>query len=253
MKSTTRVFRSDFLNSRLDQVRSVIGTGSVIHITRLLGRPPHPLSRAVYRDNVQYLPRGLIPRDKRRPVLAPELVVLMNEDGSERGTALKAEVHGTDTPLHLAFSCYLLNASGEVLLTRRAVTKKTWPGVWTNTFCGHPAPQESIETALHRRADQELSARITSLYSALPDFRYRAVDASGLVENEICPVFVARLDGDFDPNVAEVAEWAWVSLADLAESMARTPFVFSPWMREQLPGLLVGGIFADDIFAGERT
>ncbi|MGK2852917.1 MAG: isopentenyl-diphosphate Delta-isomerase [Microbacteriaceae bacterium] len=179
-------------------------------------------------------------------MLTPEPVVLMNEDGGVVGTAAKSEVHGTDTPLHLAFSCYLLNTAGEVLVTRRALAKKTWPGVWTNTFCGHPAPGESLETAVRRRAEQELAASITSLRSALPNFRYRAVDAGGVVENEICPVFLARLDGDFDPDPAEVAEWAWAAPTDLAESAVRTPFVFSPWMREQLPPMLALGAFAQE-------
>lgn len=179
-------------------------------------------------------------------MLRPEQVVLMNDNGDAVGTADKSEVHGTDTPLHLAFSCYVLRSTGEVLVTRRALQKKTWPGVWTNAFCGHPAPGEALDAAVRRRAEQELGTRITSLRSVLPGFRYRAVDAGGVVENEICPVFVARLDGDLHPDPVEVAEWAWVAPADLAESAARTPFAFSPWVREQLPRLLDLGAFAEE-------
>ena len=79
-----------------------------------------------------------------------------------------------------------------MLVTRRAITKLTWPGVWTNSFCGHPAPGESMEDALARRAERELGLRITDIEVVLPDFRYRATDASGIVEYEICPVFRAR-------------------------------------------------------------
>ncbi|MCW2289930.1 isopentenyl-diphosphate Delta-isomerase [Leucobacter luti] len=171
----------------------------------------------------------------------PELVVLMSAEGEAVGTAEKSRVHSADTPLHLAFSCYLTDSAGRVLLTRRALSKQAWPGVWTNSFCGHPAPGESFERALTRRAHQELGVELDELNSALPDFRYRAVDSAGTVENEICPVFTARVRGDLAPEASEVAEWAWVAPGDLAVALAATPFVFSPWLREQLPLLTARG------------
>jgi len=163
-----------------------------------------------------------------------ELVSLLDNDGLPIGVADKVAVHGTDTPLHLAFSCHLFNDAGEVLITRRALGKRTWPGVWTNSFCGHPFPDEPVEDAVRRRASFELGVALAELTLALPDFRYRAVDASGIVENEVCPVFRARIAGELAPNPSEVVEWQWVSPAALRAAVAATPFVFSPWIVLQL-------------------
>lgn len=167
-----------------------------------------------------------------------EHVVLVTSDGSPIGTRPKNEVHTRETPLHLAFSCYLFDASGRLLLTRRALTKATWPGVWTNSVCGHPAPGERLEDAVRRRVRQELGLELHELDAAVPDFRYRAVDASGILENELCPVFTAVVDDAPSPDPAEVVEWTWVRPEELAESVARTPFAFSPWLALQLPLLL---------------
>lgn len=168
-------------------------------------------------------------------------VILIDEEGTPIGTRRKDLVHDTDTPLHLAFSCHLLSPDRRVLVTRRSLAKRTWPGVWTNSFCGHPRPGEEMNDAVHRHAAAELGVRVTGLRAILPDYRYRAVDASGIVENEICPVYVALLDTDPAPNPDEVAEWAWCSVTDLSTALERTPFVFSPWMREQFTLLREAG------------
>jgi isopentenyl-diphosphate delta-isomerase len=170
-----------------------------------------------------------------------EFVVLVSEEGQAIGSADKATVHTTDTPLHLAFSCHVFNEAGEVLVTRRALAKKTWPGVWTNSFCGHPAPEEALEDALQRRARQELGFVVTDVRSALPDFRYRAVDASGVVEYEICPVFVARTINEPLPEPDEVCEFAWVEPHALLAAVEATPWAFSPWITLQLPALRDAG------------
>src|SRR3954454_10975612 len=95
------------------------------------------------------------------PADPADLVVLLDDDGRPSGTAPRATVQGASTPLHLAFSCYLFDREGRLLLTRRAVTKRTWGGVWTNSFCGHPRPGEPMTDAVHRYAAHELGARIT--------------------------------------------------------------------------------------------
>lgn len=157
-------------------------------------------------------------------------VVLLDDHGSRIGTAAKSNVHTLDTPLHLAFSCHVIDDEGRLLVTRRAISKVAWPGVWTNSFCGHPRPDEDPVEAVHRRAQFELGLTITDVELALPNFRYRAVDASGIVENEICPVYTARASGSLALNPLEVEESRWVDAAQLAVSIQATPWAFSPWL-----------------------
>jgi isopentenyl-diphosphate delta-isomerase len=163
-----------------------------------------------------------------------EQVVLVADDGTPIGTADKSVIHDGATPLHLAFSCHVFAPDGRVLVTRRALGKRTFPGVWTNAFCGHPAPGEELPDAVRRRGARELGIELGDLHPALPDFRYRAVDASGVVENEICPVFSTTVDGDPMPAPDEVAEWMWVVPAQLRAAVEATPFAFSPWLVLQL-------------------
>ena len=163
-----------------------------------------------------------------------ELVVLVDDSGRSIGTAPKLTMHDADTALHLAFSVYVFNQRGEVLITRRALSKRTWPGVWTNSFCGHPGPDETMDAAIHRRATRELGLTLGALEPVLPDFRYRAVDASGIVENEVCPVFRTTVAVDPQPAADEVAEWAWIHPEDLREAVEAAPFAFSPWLVLQL-------------------
>src|SRR5918912_1290249 len=165
---------------------------------------------------------------------APELVVLLNDDGTPCGTAPKSEVHTDHTPLHLAFSCWVLDDAGRTLLTRRAAGKRTWPLVWTNTFCGHPGPGEPVADAVRRRARQELGCDIERPAEILPDFRYRAVMSDGTVENEICPVYTTRLRTEPRPNPDEIDALSWIPLADLPALVAEDPERYSPWMRDQL-------------------
>jgi len=165
-----------------------------------------------------------------------ETVVLLNDQGEAIGIRSKADVHNQATPLHLAFSLYLFDDADRVLLTRRALTKKTWPGVWTNTCCGHPGPNESPEQAARRRLPQELGVTLADLRPVLPNFSYTATDASGIVENEVCPVFAGRVhpQATVTPNTGEVMDWSWTSWEQLVAAVRATPFVFSPWAVAQV-------------------
>jgi isopentenyl-diphosphate Delta-isomerase len=161
-----------------------------------------------------------------------ELVVLLDPDGEPVGEADKAAVHAAPAPYHLGFSCYAFGPAGALLVTRRAEAKRTWPGVWSNSCCGHPAPGEPLEDAVRRRLRDELGLVPAGLRAVLPDFAYRAGERD-VEENELCPVFLCRVDGEPAPDPGEVAEWRWCSWPEFLAEAGRPASGLSPWARLQ--------------------
>lgn len=177
-----------------------------------------------------------------------ELVVLLDDAGREIGTMAKRLVHTAHTPLHRAFSCYVFGPSGDFLLTQRALDKPTFPGMWTNTVCGHPAPGEDDRAAIARRAEDELGLQVTAVTAALPHFRYRA-EFAGVVENEICPVYFARTNGTPQPRAEEVNDWRWTSWDKWRHELDTHPQSYSAWSREQVAQLDASTAVADFLSA----
>ena len=166
-----------------------------------------------------------------------EEVVLLDEEGNAIGTAPKSTVHHAETPLHLAFSCYLFDDDGRLLVTRRALDKPTFPGVWTNSVCGHPAPGEDIHEAVRRRASEELGLAAHELRLVVPGFRYEATMASGVRENELCPVFTGTARGEAVPDPAEVADVEWVPWQLFRDEVLSGQREVSVWCRLQVAEL----------------
>ncbi|MGH3873826.1 MAG: isopentenyl-diphosphate Delta-isomerase [Pseudonocardiaceae bacterium] len=164
-------------------------------------------------------------------------VVLLDEQLRPVGELPKCQVHHHDTPLHLGFSCYVFDDSGRLLMTRRATSKRTWPGVWTNSCCGHPLPGETSAQAAARRLREELGVRMVRSAVVLPDFRYRAVAPEGVVENEFCPVLVAGIDAAPQPDPAEVLEYHWTPWPEVMALATLAPWTLSPWAARQIPQL----------------
>ena len=162
----------------------------------------------------------------------PELIVLVDDEGRSIGTMPKPLVHHGDTPLHRAFSAYLFDESGRLLVTRRAADKQTFPGMWTNTVCGHPGPGEDDGDAIARRARFELGLEVADLRPAVPGYRYRA-EFRGVVENEICPVYLGRFTGTPAPDPTEVGEWELLEWAAFRRRQESEGDAWSPWCREQ--------------------
>lgn len=161
-----------------------------------------------------------------------EHVVLVDENNNPLGTAPKLATHNTDTPLHRGFSVFLFNRHGEILLQQRAHTKKTWPGVWSNSCCGHPAMDETVIQAANRRLKDELGLENIELHLILPDYRYRA-EMKGIVENEICPVMVGHSNAVPTLNPAEVEAIHYIPWHDFLHKIKRLPGFYSPWCEEE--------------------
>ncbi len=169
-------------------------------------------------------------------------IVLVDEHNRAVGTASKLKAHNAETELHRAFSVFVFNRRGELLLQQRALTKKTWPGVWSNSCCGHVMLHESTTRAAIRRLKFELGLGRMELVIALPDFQYRA-EKDGVVENEICPVLVGVTDSHPLPNPSEVADVKWIEWNDFLASLNETGSDISPWARQEVRLLTESEVF----------
>lgn len=161
-----------------------------------------------------------------------EHIVLVNEANEVIGTAPKLATHSDHTPLHRGFSVFMLNPDGKLLLQQRSLKKKTWPGTWSNSVCGHPSLNESPIDAAKRRLSFELGIENVTLHMILPDYRYRC-EKDGIVENEFCPVMVGFSSENPVPNPDEVESVKWISWQDWLIDVKNHPEMYSPWAIEE--------------------
>tara|TARA_Y100001970_G_C14089770_1_gene779362 strand:- start:116 stop:697 length:582 start_codon:yes stop_codon:yes gene_type:complete len=176
--------------------------------------------------------------------IAEEHVVLVDDYNNVLGVTQKASVHTLHTPLHRGFSCFLFNKKGELLLQQRSHKKKTWPLVWSNTCCGHPALGESGEDAVRRRLSFELGIVGVDPVVVLPEYRYKA-ERFGVVEHELCPVFVGFFHGEPTINSNEVEAVRWVLWSDFLQEMKERPGWYSEWCEEEVLLLSQSSMFRD--------
>ena len=152
--------------------------------------------------------------------MTKELIYFVDKNDVPTGeTEEKFAAHHANTKLHAAFSVYVFNEDGQILVTQRAFTKKVWPEVWTNTCCGHPKPSESREDAITRRLKYELGMNVTEVTVVLPKYTYKTPKYKGIIEHEFCPVYFARATSEPKPNPDEVAMLHWMDWDDYVSAL----------------------------------
>jgi isopentenyl-diphosphate delta-isomerase len=160
-----------------------------------------------------------------------ERVILVDEHDRELGAAEKMAAHVAGR-LHRAFSIFVFNSAGQLLLQRRARAKYHSGSLWSNTCCGHPRPGESTPDAARRRLREEMN--FDCELRAAFEFLYRAEFANELIEHEYDHVFVGEFDGAFVAEESEVEDWKWTTLDELRRDVRARPDDYTYWLKAAL-------------------
>jgi isopentenyl-diphosphate delta-isomerase len=160
-----------------------------------------------------------------------EELILVDRNDSEIGFMSKAKAHDGAGVLHRAFSVFLFNERGELMMQQRAPGKRLWGGFWSNSCCSHPRRGESLELATRRRLKDELNFE-TGLEHVYW-FCYEAHFGGLGSENELCHVYLGRASADLKPNDSEIAAIRFISPAQLEKEFAEHPERYTPWFRQE--------------------
>ena len=167
-----------------------------------------------------------------------ESLIVVDQHDHVLGHDSKAALHQGSGTLHRAFSIFLFNPQGEVLLQQRSDQKTLWPAFWSNTCCSHPRRGETYEIATQRRLEEELG--VSAELAFTHRFQYQAqYDAAG-AEHELCSVYVGCIDGDPNPNPSEVADWRWIAPCALDQWLSERPETLTPWFKLEWEALRSG-------------
>ncbi len=159
----------------------------------------------------------------------PDTLILVDSSDKEIGYEQKEKCHRNPVPLHRAFSIFIFNRNGELLIQKRNSKKKTWGGFWSNTCCSHPRKGEAVLEAAKRRLKEELGFAADLRY--LFKFEYDAKCDNTWGEHELDHVFVGEYDGKVAPNRDEVEDCRWIDIDELKADMKKRPEKYTPWFR----------------------
>lgn len=160
-----------------------------------------------------------------------DFVILVDQNDTQIGTMPKLEAHQKGV-LHRAFSIFIFNSKNEILMQQRALDKYHSAGLWSNTCCSHPAPNESNEAAANRRLQEEMgmSCQMNSVFS----FTYKAEFGNGLIEHEFDYVFFGKSDALPSINRNEVNDWKYMSINTLLQDIQENPALYTEWLKDCL-------------------
>lgn len=164
--------------------------------------------------------------------MAFDKVILVDSNDTPIGVMDKLEAHQKGL-LHRAFSIFLFDSQGRMLLQKRAEQKYHCGGLWSNTCCSHPLPDTDMSTCLQRKLAQEMGINVT-VYKAF-DFMYEVTLENGLIEHEYDHVYIGEFNGSPDPNPEEVCKWCYASKEEIHQTMQQSPESFTPWFRMLYP------------------
>jgi isopentenyl-diphosphate delta-isomerase len=160
--------------------------------------------------------------------MAEEFVILVDENDNELGSMEKIEAH-KKAVLHRAFSIFIFNDAGQMMLQQRALSKYHSPGLWTNACCSHPRPGETLEEAIQRRIVEEMG--FSCEMEKVLDFIYKAPFDHGLTEHELDHVFIGKYNADPVINPEEVEAWKWIELNELLFDVKANPANYTVWFK----------------------
>lgn len=165
-------------------------------------------------------------------------VVLVDQEDREIGQLEKKEAHLGSGCLHRAFSVFIFNNRGELLVQKRAANKMLWPSYWSNACCSHPEPGEEVIAAGQRRLQEELrfSCPLEKVGFLIYSARFQDVGS----ENELCHVLVGHYDGAVNPDPAEIEEIQWMLPSQIREEIKKEPNKWTPWFKMEM-----GKFFSD--------
>jgi isopentenyl-diphosphate delta-isomerase len=161
--------------------------------------------------------------------LQSDVLILVDEQDNEIGSCAKVDAHLGEGKLHRAFSVFLFNPAGELLIQQRSSQKMLWGGYWANSCCSHPRLGESTNEAANRRIREELGveSELTYLYK----FVYHAEFGEIGSEHENCYVYAGRFNGEVHADPEEIQEWRFVTPAELTEQITANSDHFTPWFK----------------------
>ena len=158
-----------------------------------------------------------------------EPLILVDASDREIGYLDKTACHDGGGVLHRAFSLFIFNPAGELLLQRRASSKRLWPSFWSNSCCSHPRLGEAMDEAVQRRMGQEIG--LQTPVSFVYKFEYQARFGTLGTEHELCSVYIGQTSQEPTINTTEIDEWRWISAIDLDAELAASQDRFTPWFQ----------------------